>query len=80
MAKSPAGETGLDLVNQIHRLELRSEQHRIHLQSLQTHSAEARACAAELASMQRQIALIKAKCGLVEPALLFSRTNPRRLH
>ena len=80
MSKSAAGEAGLSLINELHRLEMRAEQLQIHLSSLQPYSADARASAAELATMQRQITRIKAKCRVVEPALLLSRSNPRCLH
>jgi hypothetical protein len=80
MSKSAAGETGLSLLNELHRLEMRAEQLQIHLSSLQTYSADARASAAELATMRRQIGRIKAKCRVVEPALILSRSNPRYSH
>ena len=80
MSKLPVGETGLSLINELHRLELRVEQLQIHLSSLQPYSADARASAAELAMMKRQITRIKARCRIVEPALLLSRSNPRCLH
>jgi hypothetical protein len=79
MSKSAAGETGFSLINELHRLEMRAEQLQIHLSSLQPHSADARA-SAELAMMKRQITRIKAKCLVVEPALMLSRSNPRCLH
>jgi hypothetical protein len=80
MSKPAVGETGLSLINELHRLELRCEQLQIHLASLQAYSADARACAAELAMMQRQITRIKARCDIVEPEFIFSRSNPRCLH
>lgn len=80
MPKSATGDQGLWLINELHRLEMRAEQLQIHLSSLQTHSADARASAAELATVQCQITRIKAKCCLVEPALMISRSNPRCLH
>ena len=80
MSKSPVGELGLALVNELHRLELRSEQLRIHLSSLQAYSAEARTYGAELAMMQRQITRIKARCRIVEPSLILSRDNRQHLH
>ena len=80
MSKSAAGEAGLSLINELHRLEMRAEQLQIHLSSLQTYSADARASAAELTTMQCQITRIKAKCRVVEPALLLSRSNPKCLH
>jgi hypothetical protein len=78
MSKSPVGEAGLALINELHRLELRSEQ--IHLSSLRSYSAEARTYGAKLAMMQRQITRIKERCRIVEPALILSRSNPRWLH
>jgi len=80
MPKSLVVEPGLSLINELHQLEMRSEQLQIHLSSLQPHSADARASAAELAAMQPQIARIKAKCRVVEPALMLSRINPKCLH
>jgi hypothetical protein len=82
MSKSSASETetGLLLINELHRLELRSEQVRIHLSSLQTRSAEARSYAAELATMQQEINRIKGRCREIEPALVFSRINPKCLN
>ena len=80
MSKSAAGKAGLSLINELHRLEMRAEQLQIHLSSLQTYSADARASAAELAPMQRQITRIKARSSVVEPAFMLSRSNPRCLH
>jgi hypothetical protein len=80
MSKSAAGKTGLRLINELHRLEMRAEQLQIHLSSSQPQSADARASAAELATVRRQITRIKAKCREVEPALMLSRSNPRCLH
>ena len=80
MSKLPVGETGLSLINELHRLELRVEQLQIHLSSLQPYSVDARASAAELAMTKRQIARIKARRRIVEPALVLSRTNARCLH
>ena len=80
MSKPAGGETGLWLINELHRLEMRAEQLQIHLSSLRAYSADARASAAELATMQRQITRIKARCSVVEPALMLSRSNPRCLH
>ena len=68
------------LLNELHRLEMRAEQLQIHLSSLQPHSTDARASAAELAKMKRQIGMIKERCRIVEPALILSRSNPRCLH
>jgi hypothetical protein len=80
MSKLPAGETGLSLIDELHRLELRVEQFQIHLSSLQAYSVDARASAAELAMMKRQITMLKARCRVIEPALLLSRSNPGCLH
>ena len=80
MSKSAASKAGLSLINELHRLEMLSEQLQNHLSSVPAHSAEARAYAAELAMMQRKITRIKAKCRVVEPALMLSRSNPKCLH
>ena len=80
MSKPPVDETGLSLINELHRLEMRSEQLQIHLSSLQAYSADARSSAAELAMIKRQITRIKARCRIIEPALILSRSNPRCLH
>ena len=80
MSKLQVGETGLSLINELHRLELRVEQLQIHLSSLQPYSVDARASAAELAMMKRQITRIRARCRIVEPALLLGRDNRQHLH
>jgi hypothetical protein len=80
MSKPAAGEMGLALINELHRLELRSEQLRIHLRSLLRCSAEARAVTAELGALERQLKVIRAQCRVIEPALLLSRSNPKCLH
>lgn len=80
MSKSAADEKGLALINELHRLELRSEQLEIHLSSLQPCSAEVRTYSAELVKMQRKMTRIKARCLNIEPALILSRDHRERLH
>src|SRR6185295_4881867 len=80
MSKLPIGETGLSLVNELHRLELRVEQLQIHLSSLNPHSADVPASVVELAATLRQITTIKARCRTIDPALILSRGDARRLH
>jgi hypothetical protein len=62
MSKSRAGETDLALINELHRLELRLNNFTFIFRHLRRRSAEAQACAAELAMMHRQINRIKAQC------------------
>ena len=80
MPKPAAGEPALHLINQMHRLELRAEQLRIHLRSLQRTSAEAQAVTAELIGLDHQMKLLRDRCRAIDPFLLPIRSNPGRLH
>ena len=78
MPKPAAGQPALHLINQMHRSELRAEQLRIHLRSLQRTSAEARTVTAELIALDH-LKLLWAQCR-TNPFLLPIRSNPGRLH
>jgi hypothetical protein len=80
MPRPATSEPALHLLNQMHRSELRAEQLRIHLRSLQRTSAEARAVTAELVALDHQIELLRDRCRAIDPFLLPIQSNSGRLH
>ena len=80
--KSVAVEFSMMLVfaHELSRLQLRFEQLQLHLESLPDYSTEARAVAADLALMRRQITMLKLRCCELDETLGFDPPTAQRLH